>query len=337
VQAEIISDLLDMSRIREGKLRLELRRVDLAEVVRAAGNTVKASADAKGVHIETRLELDGCPGGVVAVAGDFSRLQQVVWNLLSNGIKFTPPAGAIRVTLRCPDGHAEMSVSDSGPGINPDFQPYLFERFRQADSSTARRYGGLGLGLAIVKSLVEMHNGSVSVQSPGELGGATFILRLPLSPTAQEEACGVETPPASQETADRGATTLAGIKVLAIDDEPDARKLIKRLLEMSGAQVKAVAAVGEALEAFETFSPDVVLSDISLPGIDGYEFIRCVRALGPRRGRVPAIALTAFARPEDRQRALTAGFDEHLPKPVEPGALVGVLARVVRENRANRT
>jgi PAS domain S-box-containing protein len=337
VQAEIISDLLDMSRIREGKLRLDMRRIDLAEVVRAAVSTVKASAQTRGVPIETRLEVDGCPDGVVAVHGDFSRLQQVLWNLLSNGIKFAPPGGVIRVTLRCPNGQAEMRVSDSGPGITPEFVPYLFERFRQADSSTARRHGGLGLGLAIVKSLVEMHGGSVAVQSPGDLGGATFLVHLPLSANGQRDtAAGVQPPQAANRTCSSGVHSLAGAKVLALDDEPDARKLIKRLLELAGAQVIAVGAVGEALAAFDTFVPDVVVSDISLPGIDGYEFIRCIRAMQPPRGRVPAIALTAFARPEDRQKALTSGFDEHVSKPVEPAVLVGVLARVLRDGASTR-
>jgi PAS domain S-box-containing protein len=332
VQAEIISDLLDMSRIREGKLRLEMARVDLAEVVKAAVNTVKGSADAKHVHIETILDVSDCPAGALTVVGDFSRLQQVVWNLLSNGIKFTPPSGTVRVTLRCPDHHAEMVVSDTGPGISGDFSPYLFERFRQADSSTARRHGGLGLGLAIVKSLVEMHNGTVAVRSPGELGGATFTVKLPLgaTPDLSPDQPATQTLPPLNLIA---AAPLAGVKILALDDEPDARRLIKRLLEMAGAVTTVAASVGEALEALDAFRPDLVLSDISLPGMDGYEFIRAVRTLGPTIRDVPAIALTAFARPEDRQRALDSGFNEHVPKPVEPTALVALIAKLARSPR----
>jgi PAS domain S-box-containing protein len=336
VQAEIISDLLDMSRIKEGKLRLELRDVDLVEVVRAAVNTVKASADAKGVKIETRIEADQCPGQAVATTGDFGRLQQVVWNLLSNGIKFTPAGGTIRITLQCPKRVAEVTVSDTGPGINAEFEPYLFERFRQADSSAARKHGGLGLGLAIVKSLVEMHGGTVGVESPGELGGATFRVRLPLDAMADQASSGESQPrPKTKTWAAAGMAPLSGLRVLAIDDEPDARKLIKRVLEMAGADVTSVSCVGEALEAMDSIRPDLVLSDVSMPGVDGYELIRCIRALGPGGGgNVPAVALTAFARPEDRQRALSSGFDEHVTKPVEPMTLVGVLARVVEQRKS---
>jgi PAS domain S-box-containing protein len=334
-QAEIISDLLDMSRIREGKLRLEVREVDLAEVVRAAVNTVKASADAKGVGIETRLQVGHCPDGALTTTGDFGRLQQVVWNLLSNGIKFTPPAGNLRVTLSCPDHQAQVIVSDDGPGINPEFIPYVFERFRQADSSAARKHGGLGLGLAIVKSLVNMHGGTIDVESPGELGGATFQVRLPLNAMATQPVSGETEPRAKPKSWGAGTSPLTRLRVLAIDDEPDARKLIKRVLEMAGAQVTSVGSVAEALEAFDSMQPDLVLSDISMPGVDGYELIRCIRATGPPRGNVPAVALTAFARPEDRQRALACGFDEHVTKPVEPMNLIGVLARVV--SRRKRT
>lgn len=324
LQTQLIEDLLDMSRITAGQVRLDIQSLQPAFFIEAAIETVRPSANAKGIRIEKLLDPLAGP-----VSGDPSRLQQVVWNLLSNAIKFTPRNGKVQVLLERVNSHIEISVADTGIGIEPQFIAHVFERFRQADASTTRQYGGLGLGLSIVKHLIELHGGTVRAVSAGADQGATFSVRLPLTVvqpgTHREERFHPGTP---MESA--GAFTLAdlsGIKVLVVDDEVDARELIKRVLGECDAQVSTAGSAREALELVEKERPNVVLSDIGMPEVDGYEFLRCVRALGETRGgKVPVIALTAFARSEDRTRALRAGFVYHLSKPVDASELIATVA-----------
>ncbi|HLM75639.1 MAG TPA: PAS domain S-box protein [Polyangiaceae bacterium] len=325
VQTQLIEDLLDMSRIISGKLRLDVQRVDVGDALKAAVASVRHSAEAKDI----RLELS--PGSVPGtVRGDPNRLQQCFWNLLSNAIKFTPKGGRIRASLKQAEDQIEVSVADSGQGIKPEFLPHVFERFRQADASTTRRHGGLGLGLSIVKHLVELHGGSVRAESLGEGQGATFSIELPVMAADVREP---ESPREELRKEGREAApvldlpSLAGITVLAVDDEPDARDLLLRVLEECGARVVVAASAAEGLEAVMRERPDMIVSDIGMPGEDGYEFIRKVRKLNPEEGgRTPAAALTAFARAEDRTRALRAGFQTHVAKPVEPTELTAVVA-----------
>jgi CheY-like chemotaxis protein len=335
-QAQIIEDILDMSRIVSGKLRLDVQRVDLSAVVEAALETVRPAAEAKGIRVETSLEPDAGP-----VGGDPGRLQQVAWNLLSNAIKFTPRGGGVSVSLRRGDaGFVELSVSDTGQGIKPEFLPYVFEKFRQGDASAARRHGGLGLGLAIVKSLVELHGGTVRARSAGDGAGATFIVALPVSVFyAQGHSPGG----AGATSAARGrppqaaalfhaadCPSLRGVRALVVDDEPDALSLARRLLEECGSLVTTAASAQAGLDALDRDGADVIVSDIGMPGVDGYEFIRRVRSRGPAKGGdVPAAALTAFARTEDRTRALMAGYQTHVAKPVEPAELIAAVASLV--------
>jgi PAS domain S-box-containing protein len=332
LQAQLISDLLDVSRIVSGKLRLELELVDLAGVIDAAIETVREAADGKKVKIVRELEP-----GVPTLVGDHARLQQIVWNLLSNAVKFTPEGGEVRVGLGRQDVAAVVTVKDSGIGINPEFVPFLFDRFRQADSSTTRRFGGLGLGLAIVKQLTELHNGVVTADSAGDGQGATFTVRLPLGVAPEE---GVTDRSAASAGNHRPITgvRLDGLTVMVVEDDGDTRELVNRLLTESGARVQAVGTAAAALEQFLAERPDILVSDIGLPGEDGYSLIERIRALDPTQGAgVPAIALTAFARSEDRTRALQAGFQAHVVKPVEPAELVATVAsfaHMVRTARA---
>jgi PAS domain S-box-containing protein len=324
VQTQLIEDLLDMSRIISGKMRLDVQRVDVQDVVKAAVASVRHSADAKDIRLQVVLDPFAGP-----VRGDPNRLQQCFWNLLSNAIKFTPKGGRIQVSLERVNSHVEVCVTDSGQGIKPEFLPHVFERFRQADASTTRRHGGLGLGLSIVKNLIELHGGSVRVDSPGEGQGATFCVELPVM------ALYVPEPEASPEPA-RTVTLQAAlvdqpsldkITVLAVDNEPDARDLLKRVLEECGARVLVAASAEEGLLLVQRERPDMIVSDIGMPGVDGYEFIRQVRRLPPEEGgKTPAAALTAFARAEDRTRALRAGYQTHVAKPVEPAELAAVVA-----------
>ena len=322
-QAQLVDDLLDMSRVISGKVRLDVQRLDLADVVRAAVASVRHSAEAKDIRLEVALEQRGGP-----VGGDANRLQQCFWNLLSNAIKFTPRGGRVRVALARAGDSVGVSVADSGEGIAPKFLPHVFERFRQADATTTRRHGGLGLGLSIVKSLIELHGGSVRAESAGEGQGATFIVELPvMAPHAGDAGAVGDEPvrPVAADAAER--TVLDGITVLAVDDEPDARVLLKRILENSGARVLIAASAEEGMTALRGERPDMIISDIGMPGEDGYAFIRRVRALPPDAGgRTPAAALTAFARAEDRTRALRAGYQSHVAKPVEPAELTAVVA-----------
>jgi PAS domain S-box-containing protein len=321
LQAQLISDLLDVSRIVSGKLRLELALVDLGAVIDSAMETVREAAEIKRVRIRRVIDE-----AVPPLVGDHARLQQIVWNLLSNAIKFTPENGTVSVALSRQDVAAVVTVSDDGIGINPEFVPYLFDRFRQADSSAARRFGGLGLGLAIVKQLAELHNGVVSAESPGEGKGATFVVRLPLG-VAREEVLADRAGSASLAATVAGQARLDGILVLVVEDDSDTRELVERLLSENGARVKAVETAASALAQFRSDPPDLLVSDIGLPGQDGYSLIEQIRGLPSQAGAgVPAIALTAFARSEDRTRALRAGFQAHVAKPVEPAELVATVA-----------
>jgi signal transduction histidine kinase/ActR/RegA family two-component response regulator len=323
-QTQLIDDLLDMSRITSGKLRLDLQPIRPADVVTQAVDTVKTAADAKEIRLERVLDPS-----IEPISGDPVRLQQVVWNLLSNAIKFTPKGGRVRVTLENVNSHVEISVDDSGCGVSPEFLPHLFERFRQADPTTTRQHGGLGLGLSIVKTLVELHGGSVRAKSDGVGMGTTITVQLPSGAQTRERADRRHTLSAQPLAASVTATELAGLTVLVVDDQADARELIKRVLEDCAAKVVTAANADEALRLVEGRRPHVLVSDIGMPDVDGFELLRRVRALGPDRGgRLPAVALTAFARTEDRTRVLRAGFLVHVAKPVDPSELVATVASV---------
>jgi CheY-like chemotaxis protein/two-component sensor histidine kinase len=320
-QALLIEDLLDMSRIVSGKIRLNLQTVGLVEIVASAVGTITPAAQAKGVLLECAVDF------VPWVRADPERLQQILLNLLSNAVKFTPDGGRVRVSVLADDPYAEVVVSDTGQGIDPQFLPYVFDPFRQADPSTTRRHGGLGLGLAVVSHLVELHGGKVRVESPGEGLGATFSLRIPqVSGPAAETASG-EGDPAASSGADSGISAdLAGVRLLVVEDEPDTRVAIAQFLEDYGATVTAVGSAQEALEHLLIEDLDVLVSDIGMPGMDGYELIRALRTHETGSGRrLPAVAVTAFARDEDRQRVLREGFSEHVPKPVNTARLISVL------------
>ncbi len=322
-QQQLIEDLLDVSRIITGKLRLDVRPVAPASFIGAAIESVRPAADAK----EIQLEILSDPN-IGNISGDAGRLQQVVWNLLSNAIKFTPRGGRAQLRLRRTSSHVEISVTDSGQGIKKDSLPYVFERFRQADMKTTRAHGGLGLGLAIVRQLVELHGGTVGVTSEGEGKGATFVVKLPVLPvyqnapvTRQQNPSDIEAGPADH------ATDLAGLKVLVVDDEADTCELLRSFLSRCGADVSAARSASEAFSLFKLVHPDVVVSDIGMPFEDGYELIRKVRALPEvNGGGVPAVALTAYARPEDRLKALRAGYQMHVAKPIQLDELVSIVA-----------
>lgn len=331
LQAELIEDLLDVSRILRGKLNLNIAAVDLTTTIQAAIETIRLSAEAKSIQLETRSEP--LPGQVV---GDPSRLQQIVWNLLSNAVKFTPVGGRIEVVLEpvappfplslaqsepSPRLYAQLRVKDTGKGIGPDFLPHVFEYFRQADSTTTRQFGGLGLGLAIVRHLVELHGGTIGVESPGEGQGSTFTVQLPLM-TRVEASQGQQ--PAPQ------LPSLQGVRVLVIDDDSDARELVTFVLEQEGALVMTADSAAGGLLALAQFHPDILLSDIGMPEMDGYQLIQKVRALPPDQGGLtPAIALTAYAGEYDQRQALKAGFQKHLAKPVEPDRVVRVISELI--------
>jgi PAS domain S-box-containing protein len=335
VQTQIIEDLLDMSRIISGKVRLDVQRVDVTGVIRAAVETVRPAADAKGIRVSTVLDPLAGP-----VSGDPNRLQQVFWNLLSNAVKFTPRGGRVHVTLERVNSQLEVSVTDTGEGVAPSFLPHVFDRFRQADASANRRHGGLGLGLAIVKQLVELHGGTVRVKSPGVGQGATFTVALPLMAVYPEPAGSdadrrhptAETAPAVLP--EEQCVRIADVRVLVVDDEADARGLVRRLLEDCDAVVETVGSAAEAYDRLRGGRFDVLVSDIGMPGEDGYSLLRRVRALPAEQGgRVPAIALTAYARAEDRMKAVLAGFQLHLAKPVEPAELITMVASVSGRTR----
>jgi PAS domain S-box-containing protein len=331
LQAQLIADLLDVSRIVSGKLSLELSRVDLNEVVRNSVEALQSPALQKGLNLAVRIDPDPIP-----TIGDPARLQQIVWNLLSNAVKFTPRGGKVTVDLHQRDGFAEIRVTDTGIGIRSEFLPDLFERFRQASSLTTRRHGGLGLGLSIAKHLTDLHGGSIEARSAGEGTGATFTVQLPLRPV--EPAADLASRLQESHDADTraGEISLRGLTILVVEDDQDTRDLIQRLLEAHRAKVVVAASALEALDRLVAERPDIVLSDIGLPDVDGYELIRRIRRPASQFSTIPAIALTAFARFEDRTRALGAGFNAHVAKPVEPAELVitvGSFANLIHASR----
>ena len=325
-QAQIISDLLDMSSIISGKVRLDVQAADLATIVDAAINTVRPAADAKEIRLHIILDPLARP-----VRGDPNRLQQIFWNLLTNAVKFTPKGGRVSVSLERVNSHLELNVADNGEGIDPEFLPHVFDRFRQADSSMERRHGGLGLGLSIVKQLVELHGGTVMAKSAGRGKGSTFSISLPRM-ASLDDFRGITTShhpagSAFEETVPEAPrASLLGLKVLVVDDEADARALIRRLLEEREACVVTAASAEEALVLLESEHPDLLISDVGMPVKDGYHLIRSVRALRDDRGATPAIALTAYARVEDRMKAIEAGYQMHLAKPVEPAELITMVS-----------
>jgi signal transduction histidine kinase/ActR/RegA family two-component response regulator len=333
-QLHLIEDLLDVSRIITGKLRLDLRSVDLAVVIGAALDAVRPAAAAKEIELRTALDP-----AATQVTGDADRLQQVVWNLVNNAVKFTPRGGRVEVSTRQADAHISVVVADTGEGIAPEFLPHVFDRFRQADARMTRMHGGLGLGLAIVRQLVELHGGTVKAESTGAGCGATFTVSLPLHAPAQTEThepkMPLTTSAAARTEEFAGEFELAGLRVLVVDDEADARELFAATLAGWGAEVLTAASAAEALALVERERPDALLADIGMPGEDGYALIRQVRALPPERGgRTPAAALTAYARAEDRQRALSAGFQTHMPKPIKAAELAAVVATLAGHNGA---
>ena len=322
-QAQLIEDLVDVSRIAGGKLKLDIAPVDMITVISAAIDIVRPAANARGVSIEVFAEA-----GVGPVAADAARLQQIIWNLLSNAVKFTPRDGAIHVSLRQFESFVELEVRDTGIGIEEDFLPRVFERFRQAEIALTRSHRGLGLGLAIVRHLTELHGGTVTAASDGEGQGSTFTLRLPLALSTASVANVV--------SAGDSNSRLNGLRVLLVEDEPDARDLLSFTLRVSGAEVQAVESAQQALIDLQSFKPDVLLSDIGLPTESGYELIEKIRALPTAASQVPAVALTAFATEKDRQRALASGFQLHLAKPVDPGTLIQAIDQLVNGKDGRR-
>jgi PAS domain S-box-containing protein len=329
-QAQLIDDLLDISRIVSGKLRLQVGPVDLAAVIEAAIDVVRPAADAKGVRLQQTLDTET---GVVA--GDQTRLQQVVWNLLSNAVKFTPKGGRAQITLERIDSHVEIAVSDTGRGITPDFLPHIFERFQQAETGTTRTYGGLGLGLAIVRHIVELHGGTVVAESAGEGRGATFRVKLPRRLFARPEETG------RRQLALEGADEqvyprLDDLRVLVVDDEPDSNEVVGALLTACGAEVRVAGSAAEARDVLNRWLPDVIVSDIGMPGEDGFEFLTKLRRGSGEVSDVPAIALTAYATTDDRVRIFSAGFQVHVVKPIDAGELVAAVGSTARPRRRRR-
>jgi PAS domain S-box-containing protein len=322
-QAQLIEDLLDISRITMGQLRLEVRPIQPAAVISAAVESLRFAAEAKQIRIQTVFDSNAGP-----IAGDFERLQQVVWNLLSNAIKFTQKGGRIQIVLEKLNSHIEVSVSDTGCGLRPEFLPYIFDRFTQGEAVTTRTHGGLGMGLAIARAIMELHGGSVSAASEGEGKGSTFTLNLPLMAMTREmppdrvrhavdwTEISMECPP-----------QVAGLRVLVVDDDKDTCDMIRAALDQCGAVVETASSAESALELFRASQPDVLISDIGMPEVDGYEFIRRIREFERSRDtKVPAVALTAFARIEDRVKSLASGYQMHVAKPVEPAELLTIVA-----------
>ena len=330
-QAQLIEDILDVSRMITGKLRLNNEPVDIASVINAAIDSVQLAIDSKDLKLEVTLNPSARH-----TLGDASRLQQVVWNLLANAIKFTPSGGRIEVKVDRAGRSLQIRVSDTGQGIDADFLPFIFDRFRQADGTTTREHGGLGLGLAIVRHLVELHGGTIKVDSAGEGKGATFIINLPLAPqdcTRRRNVIGsLQAKEASQGTV-TSLPSLDDVKVLLVDDDPDTLQILSVMLAESKAGVQTAASVSEALEILEWYQPDVLVSDLAMPGEDGYSLIGKIRALAAGKlTQVPAVALTSYVRVEDRTRALSAGFNVFVPKPVEPEELITAIANLVEAN-----
>ncbi|HYP15735.1 MAG TPA: ATP-binding protein, partial [Opitutus sp.] len=331
-QSRIVDDLLDMNRITSGKLRLDIQPVDLDTIAKASVETLRPAAEAKGVQLLTVLDPR-----VGTTMGDPNRLQQVFWNLLSNAIKFTPKGGRVQMVLRRFEARLEINITDTGEGIAPEFLPYVFDRFRQADGSTTRRHGGLGIGLAIVRQLVELHGGEVGVISPGPGQGATFTVSFPINAVQPVAVARPAHPAAATLRRDHTEERFDGLTALVVDDEPDARLLLRRLLEDRGASVLLASSAAEAFTLLVAQRPDVVVSDIGMPVEDGYSFLGRVRALAPADGGItPAIALTAYARPADRIQAMRAGFQLHLVKPVDPAELFAAIVSLIARPAAKR-
>jgi CheY-like chemotaxis protein len=329
-QAQIIEDILDISRIITGKLRLDVQLIQPSKVIEAAIDTLLHAADVKNVRLQMLIDPQAGP-----VSGDPDRLQQIIWNLVSNAVKFTPKGGRVQVRLERINSHIEIAVSDTGQGIEPEFLTQVFDRFRQADSSTARNPGGLGLGLAIVKQLVEMHGGDIKAESPGEGKGATFTVSLPVAVVhnrqIDRQTDRIHPKSSSGRIAFDCPPNLNGLRIMVVDDEKDSRDLLEDVLSLCEAKILAVASANEALEKIPEFNPEVIISDIGMPEQDGYDLIREVRNREKEQNlkRVPAIALTAYARVEDRMKALSSGFQMHVPKPVEPAELAAVVSSLV--------
>ncbi|MBW4687152.1 MAG: response regulator [Komarekiella atlantica HA4396-MV6] len=323
LQAQLIEDLLDVSRILQGKINLNMTAVDLASTIEAAMETVRLAAEAKTIQIQTMLDPS-----VGQVLGDCARLQQVLWNLLSNAVKFTPSGGQVNVLLECVDAQAQITVSDNGKGISPDFLPHVFEYFYQGDSTTTRKFGGLGLGLALVRHLVEMHGGTVWAQSPGEEQGSIFIVQLPLL----KDSAIIKDKTNTVLTTATASSPLTGIQILLVDDNADTRDFFSFVLEEFGALVTAVESADEALQTLAQSKPDILLSDIGMPEMNGYMLIKEVRAMEIKEGRqqIPAIALTAYASEIDQQDTLAAGFQQHIAKPVAPEELLTAISNLVK-------
>jgi PAS domain S-box-containing protein len=322
-QAQLIEDLLDISRITMGKLRLDVRPVQPAGVISAAVESLIVAAEARRVRIQTVLDSHAGP-----ISGDFERLQQVVWNLLANAIKFTPKGGRVQVVLERVNSQIEIRVSDNGKGIKQEFLPFVFDRFSQAEAPSTRSHGGLGMGLAISKAIIELHGGGISVHSEGEGKGTTFTVSIPVMPV-NKEAVPLERvhPKAWTEISVECPPEISGLKVLVVDDDSDTCDMIRAVLEQCGGVVMTAIDAESAIDAFRSWKPAVVISDIGLPEVDGYELVRRIREDERHNGRrTPAVALTAFARIEDRVKALAAGYQMHVAKPVEPGELLTIVA-----------
>jgi PAS domain S-box-containing protein len=320
-QLQLIDDVLDVARMVSGKLRLEIRPCELMDVIKAGLEVVRPAAEAREITLNVQLDPSASRASC-----DPARIQQVVWNLLSNAIKFTPQGGTVGITLARVKSALQIQVSDSGQGIDPELLPFVFERFRQADSSTRRRFGGLGLGLSIVKQIVEMHGGTVEARSDGEGKGSTFIIRLPIRAVQVDESDDEPTGAADASTSSLPDVHLDGLRILVVDDEADARRLLVKVLQDAGAIVTAASSAAEAMEALPKTRPDVLVSDIGMPDMDGLDLIRKVRASGHQAKELPAVALTAFVHKSDQRQALLAGFQVHVPKPVDPHDLLAVVA-----------
>jgi signal transduction histidine kinase len=327
-QNELIKDVLDVSRIISGKLRLELVPLDLRPIVEAAIDTVRPTVDAKGLELEPKFDIATCH-----VAGDQERIQQIVWNLLTNAIKFTPKGGRVEVRLERAGSSAAVVVSDNGHGIDSDFLPFVFDRFRQSDGSSTRAHGGLGLGLAIVRHLVDLHGGTIKAESPGVGRGATFTARFPIISVLRDTGDGADVDDRARLKEALDTRPLTGVRMVVVDDDRDARELLSAVLAAGGAAAVMTSSVAEALRAVQQTRPHVILSDVEMPDEDGYDLITQLRALAPDEGGdTPAAALTAYARPQDRMKLLKSGFQTHISKPVQPAELITVIASLIRQS-----
>jgi CheY-like chemotaxis protein/nitrogen-specific signal transduction histidine kinase len=325
-QARLIDDLLDVSRIITGNLRLDLHPLNLAPIVEAALDALRPTADVKGIKLQTRFVPEEC-----LIKGDPHRLRQVIWNLLSNAIKFTQRGGSVSIDLNCIESTARLTVSDTGDGISPDFLPYVFDRFRQAEGSISRKQGGLGLGLAVARHLVELHGGTITAESEGLGKGSEFAVDLPLAQERRDPARAEERRREVERRRSRsGVVRLDGVHVLLVEDDDDSRKLLGTMLKRYGAKVTSTKSAAEALDVFENEVPDVIISDIGMPDQDGYQLIRKLRALPVEKGgKIPAIALTGYASRKDRERALRSGYHQHMAKPIEQVDMINAIATLI--------